>query len=302
MTGGRDQRGPMERLVGLAALLRHAGPAGEPAANLLAWAGWHDAKDGISQLQREFRHLNSLGWRIENIGPVGEGAIYRMTTVDNRLKIRLTPEQQTALRRAVLLVDREDLAQRLDLKGDSRPSSITAVIDDAGHDHSLATVIGGLRNQAIIRFRYNGSVRVVHPDSVRTQQTRWYLFGREGDGEKVKAFVISRMSDVHTDPPGTAQRHPDPRRTGLHPMSWEVDPPVEVTLSSPDEYVADVRRWLSAPTKETSDGTTTELVYRVTNRSALRARIYQLGTRVRIVGPADVRDELIDELQMMAGL
>jgi hypothetical protein len=44
-----------------------------------------------------------------------------------------------------------------------------------------------------------------------------------------------------------------------------------------------------------------DLTYRVTNRAAFRARVYQLGARVQVVGPADVRAEILDELATMAG-
>jgi hypothetical protein len=84
-------------------------------------------------------------------------------------------------------------------------------------------------------------------------------------------------------------------------MSWEIDPPVEVTLRCPTEYAPDVRRWLGAPLHESDDGVESVLAYRVTNRAALRSRIYQLGTRVSLVGPEDVRQELLDELASMAG-
>jgi hypothetical protein len=59
---------------------------------------------------------------------------------------------------------------------------------------------------------------------------------------------------------------------------------------------------LLEPAAETDllDGTV-ELRYLVTNREALRSRLYELGTRVRLVGPEDVRAELLAELAEMAG-
>src|SRR3546814_3710392 len=51
---------------------------------------------------------------------------YRMVTVDNRLRVALTPAQQRALQRAVLLADRDDLVQRLGLPDSERPPSMGA--------------------------------------------------------------------------------------------------------------------------------------------------------------------------------
>jgi hypothetical protein len=96
-------------------------------------------------------------------------------------------------------------------------------------------------------------------------------------------------------------------------MSWKVDPPVEVTLSAPTEFVPDVERWLGTPVSYSSTGSSigsstgsstgdeVELGYVVTNRSALRARVYQLGTRVRVVAPEEIRAEMLAELAEMAG-
>jgi predicted DNA-binding transcriptional regulator YafY len=327
---GRDAREAMERLVRLASVLHHAGERGVPAANLLEVAGWSEAADGVSALKRDFRHLAALGWQIDNIAEQGLNAIYRMRTVDNRLRVRLSPEQQAALRRAVLLVDRADLADRLGLVGADKPAEVVATLQ-AGDLGALDTVVRALRGRALLRFRYKGTERVVHPESVRTYTTSWYLRGREDGDEVVKTYAVGRMLDVRADAPGTAERPEVRRHTGLHPMTWEIDPPVDVTLQTAPEYVADVRRWLGdpveppdveltpdvelvetpAPVEPPPDvelvetpapaSPTVTLTYRVTNRAAFRARIYQLGTRVTVVGPEEIRKEILHELATMAG-
>lgn len=296
---GGKQRIPMERLVRLVSRLQLAGARGVPANNLVEIAGF-DGDDPVSQLGREFRHLRALGWQIDNIGAEGEAGIYRMTSVDNRLRLKLTPGQQAALLRAVLLANRDDLVERLGLEAADHPPEVVAAVP-VGGDDALTAVTQALRLGCVLRFRYNGSARVVHPDSVRTQNGKWYLRGHEDGTELIKAFVVSRMSEVSADAPGTAVPITSSRHTGLHPMSWEVDPPIEVTLRSPSEYAPDVRRWLGTPDSETEAEGVTEFVYVVTHRAALRSRIYELGPRVQIVGPASIRDEIINELAFMAG-
>jgi predicted DNA-binding transcriptional regulator YafY len=298
---GRDQREPMERLVRLATALHHAGRVGAPSETLIRVAGFEGDRDAISALIREFRHLRTLGWEIENVGGSGGSGRYRMTTVDNRLRVKLTPGQQAALRRAVLLADRQDLADRLGLSADERPPEVAAAVPTSGYDEALTTVVNALRMQRRLRYRYKGADRVVHPEAVRTQNGKWYLGGREDGADVVKWFVVSRMSDVRADAPGTAERAPAARHTGLHPMTWQVDPPVEVTLRAPADYAADVRRWLNDPASEVERDGVVEMVYRVTNRAALRCRLYELGPRVEILGPDDVRREVLEELAEMAG-
>lgn len=296
---GGKQREPMERLVRLAAALHRAGKRGLPATNLVEIAGF-DGADPVSQLGREFRHLRELGWQIDSIGGEGEAGIYRMVTVDNRLRLKLTPGQQAALLRAVLLANRDDLVERLGLPVEAATPEVIAAVPVIG-DEALTVVTQALRLNCLLRFRYKGSDRVVHPQSVRTQHGKWYLRGREDGEDLVKAFVVSRMSNVAADELGTATRLEPSRHTGLHPMTWQVDPPVEVTLRAPADFVPDVRRWLGDPQSVTETEAGVELVYVVTHRAALRSRIYELGPRVDLLGPDDVGAEIHDELAQMAG-
>lgn len=295
----------MERLVRLATVLHGAGSAGVPAPVLFEVAGFAGHAGASDQLLREFRHLRAQGWVIENIAEQGAEGRYRMTSVDNRLRVKLSDAQQAALRRAALLANRADLAERLGLPADQAPPDPGAALAPAGGSDpagsALTVVTTALRLSCRIRFRYKGSERVVHPASVRSQNGVWYLRGRQEGDELVKSFVISRMSEVATDDPGTAQRPRAERHEGLHPMTWQIDPPAEVVLRVPPEHVADVRRWLLEPDRIVERADAAELTYTVTNRAALRSRLYELGTRVEVLGSAEVRAELLAELAEMAG-
>jgi predicted DNA-binding transcriptional regulator YafY len=307
----------MERLVRIAAVLRAAGDDGVRRDRLLEIAGFVGA-DGPTQLSRELRHLNRLGWLIDNVAEKGDDALYRMTTVDNRLRVRLTPEQQSALRRAVLLADRDDLVERLGLPDDARPAEITAPVPVVGAtaEAALSEVVRAVRDRCVLRFGYKGTPRLVHPESLRTQNGTWHLRGIEDaaladGGGPVKTFVVARMTAPEAGPAGSAARVDSVRHTGLHPMTWQLDPPVDVTLRTPARFEPDVRRWLGEPLAveragdagdDGDDGNDVVLTYRVTNREALRARLYELGTRVRVLGPPEVREELLAALAAAAGV
>lgn len=308
------QREPMERLVRLATVLHHRGATGATTAELTRVAGFEGTKDATSALARELRHLRNQGWQIDNVGGTGEDGRYVMRPVDTRLRVRLTPAQQAALGRAALLADRADLSHRLGLAVDGVPPRLAAPVAleapaSPGTDaprSALSLVLHGMRHSARLRFGYHGRERLVHPETVRSQHGSWYLGAREegpdGDaGAQVKWFVVSRMVDVHADAPGSARPHPAPRHTELHPMTWLVDEPVEVTVRTTHEFAPDVRQLLGVPQSEQATGDDLDLTYRVTHRAALRLRLYQLGRRARLVGPDDVRAELLDELELMAG-
>lgn len=298
---GRKQREPMERLIRLIAVLSEAGERGVPAAKLMQVAGFDD-NDSTDALGREFRHLRGQGWVIDNIAPPGEDAVWRLRTGDRRLRLRLSATEQTALQRAALLANRSDLALRLGLD----PATVK-VIPEVAVKHPdelehLDTAMRAVQRRARIRFRYNGSDRLVHPASVRYQNNQWYLSGQEDRGTEVKHFVVSRMSEVHLGQANTARRVEPVRRLALHPLRWETDESLDVTIAVADDHLPDVVRWLQEPLeRRTADDGTHLLTYRVTHRAAMRARLYMLGERVRVVSPADFREEILAELREMAG-
>ncbi len=306
--GGRDQRGPMERLVRLAAVLWAAGRVGVETERLIEIGGYDadSAKDLKTQLLRDLRHLERQGWQITNVEHAGQTARYRMDTVDNRLRVRLTPDQTAALQRAALAADRVDLLDRLGL-GAARPQAAVPIVVTPGSPGShLETVLEALRSRCRVTFRYKGTQRVVHPQSLKRSGGTWYLVGVEQGGDEPKYFVVSRMSGVSVDTPGTARRVAARPRTTLDPMSWQVDPPTDVHLEVDQDFVDDVVHLLGEPTHsepagdgDDEDDRRVRLTYTVTHRAALRDRLYELGLRVRLVGPADVRDELLAELESM---
>ena len=290
----------MERLVRLAAVLHNKGTDGVSANRLVVAAGFEGA-GAHDQLLRELRHLRNAGWQIDNIAPEGEDARYRMTSIDSRLRVQLTDAQQAALRRAVLLTDRAGLADRLGLPPADVPESVASMLSHESDDAALEIVLRAVRQHCLLHFHYNGADRAVHPVSVLAVNQGWQLHCVEDGDDRVKVFVVSRMTGLYAGSPGSAHAprvvdHPSP-----NPLMWAVDEPVDVTVTSATQFAPDVRHWLGTATSESTTDDTTTFTYRVTNRSGLRARLYQLGSRVNLIGPPDVRAELLDELSMMAG-
>lgn len=304
MPRGRPQREPMERLVRIAAALSEHPRYGVPVERLVEIAGFADDESGRRQLQREIDHLGLQGWQIENVSPAGTDARYRMVTLDNRLKLRLTPAQSTALQRAAILARRTDLLARLGIAGeppDLPAVDLPLVAASAGGDAGLGAVLEAVRLRAALRFRYKGAPRMVHPQSVTQHGGMWYLRAVEDDGDQVKTFLVDRMGDLDVLAPGSARRVPVDPHVELHPLRWEIDPPIEVTLRVEAAFRGDVVRLLLEPAREHPHADGLELRYCVTHRAAFRDRVYELGTRVQVVGPAEMREELLAELVLLAG-
>jgi predicted DNA-binding transcriptional regulator YafY len=288
----------MERLVRILAVLNEAGSVGATTEKLFAVAeyGGHNEAD---QLSLDFRHLRKQGWQIDRVSCEGEAGRYRMVSGDNRLRLKLSPAQLAALQRAVILSKRADLAKGLGIKPGSLPKGVGSEVVPNKGSAELSLALQAVQLRSRIRFSYKGTPRVLHPGRVRFQNYHWYLSGIEDGDDQVKHFAVSRMSDASLDEPDTAQPVPEVRRIPLHPLRWDVDPPVKVTLRTTPDYVPDVERWLMAPEALSEHDGVVDLTYTVTNRQAFRARIYVLGPRVTIADPNEVREEILAELHRL---
>src|SRR4051794_32128377 len=154
---GRDQRGPMERLVRIAAALSAHPKLGVSGDKLVTIAGFGNDESGHRQLQRDLNALRQQGWEIENIAEDGEPATYRMVTLDNRLKVRLSLPQAAALQRAAILARRSDLLDRLGLPKEDADRPPPADVRLGGEVAALDEILEALRCRSWLRFRYKGT-------------------------------------------------------------------------------------------------------------------------------------------------
>jgi predicted DNA-binding transcriptional regulator YafY len=300
---GRDQRPGMERLVRLITIL-NASELGVRADTLIAATqpGESEPEAKRRALNRDIEHLNNLGWDIRNIAPIGDDGLYRMYARDNRLRVHLTPAQRGQLLRAAVAAGRHDVARHLDDAArptEARPATSATEQDKPGHELDLAQRAGAQR--CLIRFDYRGHRRVVQPVRVHTGPSGWYLSGRE-DGQSVtKEFVVARMGAVTLDDPGTASPVTDSARPSLDPLSWREDEPLDVTLEMDPQHLPLAENLLGPPATlaPTLDGTAaaSRATWTVTHRAVFRWRVYELGTRVRVVSPPEMQQEIQAELR-----
>lgn len=288
---GRDQAAPMERLVRLIGVL-NAHRAGAPVDLLLRAVAPDDTGDEARRrmLSRDLEHLNSLGYDIRNVAEPGADGVYLMRARDNRLQVHLTPEQRGELLRAAIAAGLEGMSAHLGGDG------ATGTAPPASSNH-LDLVQRGTTRHCRVRFEYKGEPRVVHPVRVHSGPSGWYLAGREDGQRVVKEFVVSRMSDISLDAPGSAEVVDEVPRPSLDPLSWEQDPRTEVELEVPAEHRVLVENLLGPADAVAEAGGALHMTYAVTNRAVFRWRVYELGERVRVVGPDDVRRELLAELE-----
>ena len=226
-------------------------------------------------LSRDLEHLNALGYDIRNVADIGTDGVYVMRARDNRLQVHLSPEQRGELLRAALAAGLEGMAPHLGADDGGAPPAAPASAD-------LDLVQRGTTRHCRLHFTYKGEPRTVHPARVHSGPSGWYLSGREDGSEVVKEFVVSRMSDIALDAPGSAEVVGEPVRRSLDPLSWEVDPPTEVVLEVPEEHRVLAENLLGTPAQVAESGSALAMTYVVTNRQVFRNRVYELGTRVRV--------------------
>ena len=291
---GRDQTAPMERLVRLiGALNQH--PKGASVHLLLRLVGEPDASDEARRrmLTRDLEQLNNLGYDIRNVADPGAEGLYVMRARDNRLQVHLTPEQRGALLRAAIAAGLEGMSAHLGTgpSTGSLPPPSTERLD---------LVQRAVTRHCLVQFEYKGEPRAVHPVRVHSGPSGWYLSGLEDAADRpgiVKEFVVSRMSGVRLDAPGTADVVEAAPRPSLDPLTWLQDPPTEVVVEVPAEHRLLVENLLGRAPTATEAGSSVRMTYVITNRAVFRWRVYELTTRVRVVGPEEIRREIHVELE-----
>ena len=277
---GRDQIGPMERLVRILICLSDAGPQGVRVRKLLRMADLDDDTEANrAQLRRQLGLLRQGGWNIRNIASDGVDARYALDVDDNRLAVLLTPGERAALRQ--VLMDAE--------------------IDVSAPPDFLGALQHSVQDRCLLRFTYKGVRRAVHPDALYAGESGWVLVGREAGGTFTKEFVAARMSRVRIDDPGTAEPASEVGSRSLDPMSWQIDAPMMVRLGVPADFLTDVLGLMSGGEVVGSDRGELVVEQVVTNQAAFRSRLFELGLRVRVLGPPELVSEIEANLRAVAG-
>lgn len=301
--GGRDQLAPMERLVRILAVLDDAGPAGVRQQKLFDVAGYTaDKETNRRMLSREISHLRRNGWDIENAAAHGDAARYVLHSRDTRLRVELTPRQQAELARVAKLAAMADFAEYVGthVKPVAAKSGMRDPANPTKEEQVLSLCIYAAASRCLLRFTYKRQNRTVNPRVVQPGPSGWYLVGCEDGQDVEKFFNVARMSHLVIDSPGTGRVIEHAQRSGFDPATWQVDPPVDVTLEAPVEFEKQVVLALGPAVKREEAADSVRLTVPVTHRAAFRRRLYALGVRVQIISPPEVRREVVDELAALA--
>ncbi len=296
----------LARLGRILGLLR-AHPAGLTTEDLLERVGYGEAPRAsrLRTLNRDLAALAADGWRIDTLPTANTPARRVLRTVDNRFATLFTSAERTQLARAAACAG-PGISRALagDLGRSPEPPVFVATgLDGLGR---LGVCQAAVADRCTVAFSYNGTDRLVFPIRVLLRAGGWYLRGLDTGDNRVKQFSIDRMRSLQKGAPGTSPPIPD---TGAPPV-WDqlrnrVHDPITVTVDTTDEHLPDVLSALAAwghDLVDSPDPNRIRVQVPVTNTGALLVRLVELGTRVRLVGPDEVRVALRTRLLAVGGV
>lgn len=258
-----------QRLLDLALALTAAGRVGITTPVLMGRVGYQENESGKRTFMRDLDVLRGTGLIIDNAADLGEEARYVLQPGDVRLRVEFTTEQRTALQAALAAASAQGIV----------------AVERQEPPVDLDRVREAVRAGCTMWFLYNGKQREVDAQTLQWSGHDLVVTGWERSTEMFKSFAVVRMEDLEIGAPGSAQLPKDVKRPDVDPITWEVDPPVEAVLSCPG-YGEDTVAMVGG--RIVGD----EVHVRVTNRLIFLARVVELRSRVKLVSPGVLRDEL----------
>jgi proteasome accessory factor B len=219
----------------------------------------------------------------------------------------LKPDEQAALNLAVAGVHLGDPSGRDALGRLGLPATAGArPVAELPALPALPVLHDALRSRATVRFDYRGEQRRVDPALLHFHGGWWYLVGHDLDRGAPRTFRVDRMDGaLSAGEPGTASLPEGFDPDGALPdVPWRIGEGAPVTVElRVDATLADLvldELGEGVLARRHDDGAA-DLHIEVTNTDALRSWVLELGDHAEIIGPEEVRTELVTWLRAVAG-
>jgi predicted DNA-binding transcriptional regulator YafY len=170
----------------------------------------------------------------------------------------------------------------------------------------LTTLFDANARRASVRFAYRGRDRTVDPYGLLTRDGFWYVVGREHEADQRKTYRVDRIEgevvvgepDAFAVPPGfdaSAAVEDDPKQIG------DGEPATALVAVGARRAASVVREVGDDAVVERRDDGTTVVRVPCTNLPAFRSWVLGLLDHAEVLGPPDVRAEIVAWLQACAG-
>jgi predicted DNA-binding transcriptional regulator YafY len=167
----------------------------------------------------------------------------------------------------------------------------------------LVPLFQAVADRRVVTFAYRAEERQVEPWRLAFRRGHWYLEGFDRGRGAERQFRLDRIEGaVALDDVGTAGRNPEPPRTAGN-LPWEYGEGQAVAASLLVD--ADQAPWAvdrlgeEAVAARRPDGSV-ELSFPVTNREAFRSFVLGFLDHAEVLGPPELRDDLVEWLRATA--
>ena len=272
------------------------------------------------QFERDKSTLREIGVPIslEALYAFDQETGYRINREDYELPaLDLTEDERVALHLAVTAVrleggaesaggaaGREALLKLGGFEGRAAPTldSIAALPDVP----ALPALFDAYRHRARVAFKYRGDTRCLDPYGILFRNGHWYAVGNDCDREAIRAFRADRIeSAIEAGPPRSFERP-----VGFDPASALRDEPWRFGDEAPVEALVLVSPtqagWVEADlgskaVAERRDDGSVVVRMAVTNRGAFRSFVIGLLDHAEVLGPPELRADMVAWLTALAG-
>lgn len=264
--------------------------------------------------ERDKDDLRELGIPIETVTVAHHEQPHAAYTIErDRYELPdpgLEPDELAALHLAATAVqlegldpdDAEEALRKLGGVGSPGTGDAAALGALPAPDFLLDLFIAVLERR-VVTFVYGPETRTVEPARLQFERGRWYLAGHDRDREQGRTFRLDRIQGP-VQPGERDGFAPPPRPHGLRLRPWELgdaapvraevllDPAIaRSTLAEDPELEVLERR---------ADGSVV-IALKVRNHDGLANFVLSLLDRAELLGPPELRDELIERLEAFTG-
>jgi predicted DNA-binding transcriptional regulator YafY len=168
---------------------------------------------------------------------------------------------------------------------------------------SLVVLYDAILNRSVVTFSYRGEVREVEPHRLNFSKGRWYLTGHDRSRNGERHFRVDRIDgQVTAGAPGSFERPQQVPEARFEGWDFGEGEPVIAELAVDAALVPHLRTVLppTTPWEERPDGSAIARV-EVTNGDAFRGFALGFLDHVEILGPPELRAEMVTWLRGVAG-
>jgi proteasome accessory factor B len=305
----------LERLLNLTALLLAARQP-VPAEDIQRQLDYPEDRTAFRRaFERDKDELRSMGipLRVEPVPgrmPAIDG--YRIPRDEYALRDPgLTTDELAALHLAASAVQVEGLSPTPGLLklgglvGPAEQGGVGVRVATLPADPNLSVLFGAVSSRTPVALRYRDRERRIDPWRLEFQRGRWYLTGYDHSHDEERNFRLDRIEgpvSLLDEPPFDVP--PPSSSPGMARGAWELGG--EEVLTARVRIDAEQSRWAvqhvgpdHVLAEDDDGGVIVELP--VTNRAAFRSFVLGFLEHAEVLGPPELRDELVAWLQQLAG-